>query len=167
MTTSRCGALCVFLAAVLACALGHRFPGKRVPVGEPAAGSREVAADPATERILLRIQAKDRLVADLVAGRCTLLHAAALFRELDRAQPEVRYPQADPEPPLRLPSPTEGEEYCARVIRYARNSLRTSQPALAQAVTARLVSEFWAGRHEARLPDAASLDPVRELLERP
>lgn len=169
MTASRCGFVCVILAVVGVFVLGRRVA--EMPVRphstDPAIDER---AGPETEALVLRIRAKDRIVEDLVLGRRPLVEAAALFRELDRVPPQAKYLAVpDPDPPLRLASPTEEEWYCNAVITYARNSLRVMQPDQAEAVTGRLVAEFWAERcerGEVRLPVVTAPEPVRELLKR-
>jgi hypothetical protein len=169
MTVSRCGFVYVLLAVVVAIVLGRRVV--EMPVRphstDPAIDER---ASPEAEVLMLRIRAKHRIVEDLVHGRRSLVEAAALFRELDRLPPQAKY-FADlyPDPPLRLASLTEEEQYCIAVITYARNSLRVIRPDQAEAVTGRLVAEFWAERcerGEVRLPEATALAPVHELLER-
>ena len=163
MTASRCGFVLVSLAVVLALILGCRVT--EVPVRPPAT---EDPAAPAPEAIMRRIRAKDQVVENLAHGRCSLLHAAALFRELNRIPPETKYPVVPaPDSPLRLESPTEEERHCLAVIIYARNTLRVTHPGWAEAVTERLVAEFWAERcerGEIRLPEA-SPESVQELLD--
>jgi hypothetical protein len=168
MTASRCVLVCVLLTVVVAFVLGRCVV--EMPVRphstDPAIDER---AGPESEALVLRIRAKDRIVEDLVLGRRSLVEAAALFRELDRLPPQAKYLAIpDPDPPLRLVSPTEEEQYCTAVITYARNSLRVMQPDQAEAVTGRLVTEFWAERcerGEVRLPVVTAPEPVRELLE--
>jgi hypothetical protein len=170
MTTSRYRLVFVSLvvvpAVVLTVVLRRRIP--EIPVRSPKAG--ESSAAPGFDVYVLRIRAKDRIVRDLALGRYSLLEAAALFRELDRVPPEATYPaRPHPAPALQLVSPTEDERYCAAVITYARNALLGSEPERAQALTERLVAEFWAercGRGEVRLPEVTTREPVRELLER-
>jgi hypothetical protein len=169
MTASRCGFVCVLLAVVVAFVLGHRVA--EMPVRphstDPTIDER---APPEAEVLVLRIRAKNRIVEDLVHCRRSLVEAAALFRELDRVPPQAKYLAIlVHDPPLRLASPTEAEQYCNAVITYARNSLRVNQPDQAEAVTGRLVAEFWAERcerGEVRLPEATAPEQVRELLGR-
>jgi hypothetical protein len=171
MTASRCGLVGLVLAAVLVLAVG--FPGETSvwpPDVEQGPPPGEDPSSPLPELYLLRILAKDRIVADLALDRCRLLDAIALFRQLDRIPPAVNYPAGPPpDPPLELPSPTETERYCLWAITYARNSLSKSQPDRFEAVTRRLVAEFWAERRkhgEIRLPEAPSPESVHQLLER-
>src|SRR5262249_59395800 len=135
------------LAALLALALSK----PRAPGPAPDEAERDEA-----EVVQLRIHAKHRVVEGLAAGG-PLLHAAALFRELDRLPPPTRQPAClAPDAPLRLPSPSEGDWHCPVVITFARNSLRTDRPDRAEAATRRLVGEFWAaggGRGAVRVPD--------------
>jgi hypothetical protein len=117
-----------------------------------------------------RILAKIHLVEELASGRRSLIETAALFRDLDHVPPETVYTTAlDPDPPLRLTSPTEDERYCSVVITVTRNVLRVSQPERAEVVIARLVTEFEAERcfmGTIRLPNPESLEPAHELLRR-
>jgi hypothetical protein len=63
-----------------------------------------------TRAILDRMRIKDEVVADLIAGRTTLLRAAAVFRHLhDTAdEPAVNFQQ--------LPGTNDAERYCWQVI---------------------------------------------------
>jgi hypothetical protein len=170
VTTLRSKGINVCLALVVAFAIGS------ITVAPPASPEPESdvvvdvdSATPAPEAVRSRIYAKSRLVDELAAGRLSLIYAAALFRELDRLPPEMRYPSApDPDPPLRVSSPTDGERHCRTVIVYARNRLRTTAPGRAEAVIRRLVAEFWAERDQQGTINLPAVTPseLQELLER-
>ena len=103
------------------------------PVDEPlAAGFPEI--------VTLRTLAKDRIAEDVVAGRRTLLEAAALFRELNRLPPEPLKPSWI-DPSLRIPADTEEGWLCRQVIERVRLELRR-EPDRAAAAVARLEAEF-------------------------
>jgi hypothetical protein len=115
------------------------------------------------------VEAKDQLARDAAAGRRSLVEAAALFRALDDRRPAAPAPPcADPtDLPLRVPADTAAGRYCRQVVLYAHAILKNEAPGLAAAAVARLEAEFGAGVrvHGAiRLPDAAAVEPVEELL---
>jgi hypothetical protein len=70
-----------------------------------------------------RLEAKERVVRALLAGGCTLLEAAARFRELDAAEPRVR-PENHPGV---YAGGTEAERYCRAVLFWA-NTVVTRDP---------------------------------------
>jgi hypothetical protein len=167
MNAVRSGLICFCLGVLLGitamvsgCAPKWERPTRELDEG------RDTVPDVIRRRIL----AKDLLVEELASGRRSLIETAALFRALDRVPPETTYATVpDPDPPLRLTSPTEDEKYCEVVIRVARNILRVSQPDRAEAVVAQLVAEFEAERclnGTIRLPNPESLEPAHELLRR-
>jgi hypothetical protein len=167
MNTVRCGLVCFSLGMLLGIAsvLLRWAPERERPTwdgDEPSATVPDV--------IRRRILAKDLLVEELASGRRSLIETAALFRDLDRVPPETLYTTAlDPDPPLRLTSPTEDERYCSVVIAVTRNVLRVSQPERAEVVVERLLSEFEAERclkGTIRLPIPESLEPAHEFLRR-
>jgi hypothetical protein len=167
MNAARIGLVCLSLGVLLGI---MSFVPEWVPERERP--TRDGDDQPATvpDVIRRRILAKIHLVEELAADRISLIEAAALFRDLDRVPPETNYSTVpDPDPPLRLTTPTEDERYCEVVIRVARNNLRVSQPDRAEAVIAHLVSEFEAERclkGTIRLPNPESLEPAHELLRR-
>jgi hypothetical protein len=167
MNTARWGFVCLSLCLLV---YSGCIVARRAPVAERGAAAHDEQFGPIANTIRLRIQAKCLLVEELAAGRLTLLDTAALFRELDRMPPMTKYPPNPyPAPPIRLECPTEDERYCVRVITFARNLLRVTQPGRAESVTERLVAEFEAERRLSgtiRLPDRGSLEPVHGLLQR-
>jgi hypothetical protein len=110
--------------------------------------------DEETERrqqiLLERNVVKDRAVRNLLAGRLTLLQAAAQFRDVDEALPVTWVPQ------IAATGPAEGERLCRKVIAMAKGWMEECVPAQAAAETARLEAEL--ERHRGadgtvRLPD--------------
>ena len=86
-----------------------------------------------------RLQAKYAVVTELLAGRLTLLEAAANFRDLDADLSEARD---------RLVQQYQGVPYevalCRQVIEYARGELRLRAPEQVESVVARLEAELQA-----------------------
>jgi hypothetical protein len=123
--------LLAWLALLVSLACGVVFalvgvPGG--PSGGPGAGFlAEVLAevergrrlDDLTGAYARRVQAKHRLVADVIAGRLSLLPAAARFRDLneqppvyDRERFRALYPGAD-----------DGERHCREVLAWVADAL--------------------------------------------
>jgi hypothetical protein len=102
------------------------------------------------EALLRRIEAKEAVVAELVAGRLTLLQAAARFRALKGDPPGV----AELFPPEWGRS--EGERLCREVMVWVNGWLAERAPERAAAVAARLEAELRQHRDPSgtvRLPD--------------
>jgi hypothetical protein len=120
-------ALAVVLAAgIVACGMygGAGRPGS--PGGPPARGGDVLPAEdgaplPVTRALTARLEAKDRVVQALLAGECTLLEAAARFRELDAQEPRV---PAEKHPEV-YSGDTEAERYCRAVLYWARSVIRS------------------------------------------
>jgi hypothetical protein len=74
---------------------------------------------------LKRIEAKHQIVRDLLAGRTSLLGAAAAFRRLDEtASPRwVRAPQ------IFIDAASEEEAYCRSVVAFVRTTERSEETA--------------------------------------
>ena len=73
--------------------------------------------DPIDREVMTRIHAKDRLTDDVIAGRPSLLQAAAAFRDLDTLEPRMLTTwvlMAFPE------SSSLDEAYCRSVISYVK-----------------------------------------------
>ncbi len=101
------------------------------------------------QAVLARMAAKDRVVAELVAGRLTLSQAAARFRGLSVALPDGAHPPG-------AEGRTEGERLCREVMARAAVWLADHAPDRAAAVAARLEAELrqQLGRDgTVRLPD--------------
>jgi hypothetical protein len=100
--------------------------------------------------LLQRFAVKVRAVRCLLAGRLTLLQAAAQFRDVEEAQPITWGPD------IAATGPADGERLCRRVIAMARGWMLENVPAQAAAETARLEAELEQHRGadgSAHLPD--------------
>jgi hypothetical protein len=111
-----------------------------VAVGEYLQGvTSSTDLDTRLESNYRRVQAKYAVVTELVAGRLTLLDAAARFRDLDAGLPDVRD---------RLMEQYPGVPYavalCRHVIEHARSVLRVQAPEQVASVVARLEAELQA-----------------------
>jgi len=86
-----------------------------------------------------RVQARDAVVTELLAGRLTLLEAAARFGELNAGMPETRdrVMRAYPGAPYRV-------ALCRQVIEQARSVLLVRAPEQVERVVARLEAELQA-----------------------
>jgi len=128
--------------------------------GEPASPRGQLSNRPLTdeeferrrESLMRRHLAKDQAVRELLAGRLTLLQAAARFRDAEAAVP------ASWTPPVRADAgdPAEGERLCRDVITRVHDWLATNLPEHAAEITARLEAELRRLRGEdgvVRLPD--------------
>jgi hypothetical protein len=82
------------------------------------------------EQIGSNLVLRRRVVADLLAGRITLAHAAARFRELDAIYPAVEY--------AAFPGRSEEERLQRAVIEWACNDLLTHSPEEVARVRTRL-----------------------------
>ena len=99
---------------------------------------------------LQRIAVRDRAVRSLLAGRLTLLQAAAQFRDVEKEQP-VTWGA-----PIEATGPGEGERLCRYVIAMANGWMEEYVPAAAAGMTARLEAELEQHRGAdgtVRLPD--------------
>jgi hypothetical protein len=111
------------LAACVSAGLGLPFLAAALAeVGETADGpAYDVEGQAHAIRVITdRSAAKDRAVLVLLAGDCTLLEAAARFRELDAREPRVRC-HAHPEV---YAGATEAERYCRAVLFWADSATR-------------------------------------------
>ena len=70
--------------------------------------------DDAIRRAAVRVRAKEAVVTELLAGRVTLLQAAARFRAIDRAMPEGFWARFG----RTRPDDSDHEYYCRQVIGY-------------------------------------------------
>ncbi|MCI0642311.1 MAG: hypothetical protein L0Y72_26745 [Gemmataceae bacterium] len=89
------------------------------------------------EILMGRAVAKQQAVRHLLAGRLTLLEAAAQFRDAERTMPITWGP---PRPDSG--GPAEGERFCRDVVLSAHYWLEENLPAQAAHVTARLEAEL-------------------------
>jgi hypothetical protein len=103
------------------------------------AAAEQQSADLTRKNALVcdRIEAKEQVLQELLAERMTLLQAAAWFRRLDTATPEV--PGA---PPDRYPGRTEGERYCYLVMDWALSNREELTPSHAEEIRGRLQAEL-------------------------
>lgn len=159
-----------FLAVALAGSLGIVFI--RCP-SDPLEPLSPQYIDPEAEALAasvpdivpLRLAAKDLVTQDVIAGRRSVFEAAALFRELNRLPPEPVKPSLF-DPSLSIPADMEEGWLCRQVVEHLRVEL-FDQPERVAALIARLEAEFFAELREhgtIRLPDAATLEPVAEVL---
>jgi hypothetical protein len=105
-------------------------------------------ADPSLPEIISRIDAKRRVANEVIAGRLSLLQAAAAFRNLDERWPCNVIPWA------YFPNAaSEDEVYCLLVIGYVRCE---APPERADELTKRLQAELAAMLRDGtlHLPDA-------------
>lgn len=111
------------------------LPGQQKLLGQEQQRERELEVSHA--RIMHRIAIKQRIAADLIAGRLTLAQAALRFRPLLLAAPAVfaqlreNYPGAD-----------EDECACRNVLLYAQAALLTAQAPRREEVLRRLEREL-------------------------
>jgi hypothetical protein len=150
----------VVLTALLVC----RPPLPDLPPEPPVSAA---LAEAAPDVVALRLVAKLQIAREVADGRRTLWEAAALFRELNRLPPEPAKP-THVVSPVHIPVDTEEGWLCRQVVESVRVALY-QEPDRAAAVVARLEAEFFAElrrRGTVRLPEASSLEPVRELLQR-
>jgi hypothetical protein len=120
---------------------------------------------PFPETVLLRALVKVEIAQDVIAGRRTLLEAAALFGALNQLPPVPKPIRIEPFP--YFPVDSEDEWLCWQVLEHVRVVLQ-EDPDRAKVAAARLEGEFWEerSRHgEVRLPDPSSLTPIAELLQ--
>jgi hypothetical protein len=129
----------------------------------PPASPHDPVASPVpqeeTQGKLWRLREKEGVARDLVAGRLTLLDAAARFRALDRVPPAHR-PGRAAELALGLDLPHAGETdwRCLEVISWAHAVSGKQPPGRERAVIDRFMAEFRAaggGAGTLRIPDDA------------
>jgi hypothetical protein len=120
------------------------------------------------EILALRIGAKYQIVGDVIAGRLSLVQAAALFGALNQLPPESQPSLLDRYASRpRFPAHTDEELLCQQVVQWVSSELADEQDRL-EATVARLEAEFKEalGKEETvRLPDPLTLVPVQKLLE--
>jgi hypothetical protein len=88
--------------------------------GDGPAG-READYPAQVRAVRARLAAKEEAVRALLAGDCTLLEAAARFRELDAWEPRVRWEAH----PAVYAGDTEAERYCRAVLVWAGSVARS------------------------------------------
>jgi hypothetical protein len=140
---------------LIAVAVGLTYFGVRIDsrlgmrIGEPGTPEPTLDENLRTEELerrrqllLRRYVAKEQAVRELLAGRLTLLQAAARFRDAEAAVP-VGWG-----PPCTDSGPTKGKRLCWDVITWARGWLAENQPAQATEVITRLEAELQQHRAE-------------------
>ena len=76
-----CALTCAAVAVLAAVAIGRRLSDvNRPPLARPKASELLLPGEP---ELVARIEAKHRIAAELIAGRTSLLQAAAAFRDFD------------------------------------------------------------------------------------
>lgn len=84
-----------------------------------------------------RSEARQRLIEEVIAGRETLLGAAARLREIYRPSPDD-----GPEYPRSFPGDSEGERLCREVIARVANELGDTSPGRTETCVNRLEAEL-------------------------
>src|SRR5262245_38573901 len=100
----------------------------------------ELMAEGVPETVLLRLVARGQVARDVIAGRRTLLEAAALFGELNRLPPELGQPPPIASP-VNIPADTEAGWLCRQVVEHVCTEL-LEEPERAAAAMARLEADF-------------------------
>jgi hypothetical protein len=121
------------------------------------------------ENLALRIAAKNHIVDEVIAGRLSLVRAAALFDALNRLSPHImKVPLSDPcalRP--RFPANTDEEQLCWQVLSGCVSKLAEDQDRL-EATLVRLEAEFKEELRRGqtvRWPEALPPVVLEELLE--
>lgn len=108
-------ALAGAMIALLAGLAAHRLA--RAPEG-PRRGEPEDATVVAVRAIQARMAGKRQVADEVIAGRLSLLEAAAVFRRLDTVGPPI--------PPIRDRFPdltSDDEAYCRSVVEYVQSTV--------------------------------------------
>lgn len=108
--------LVALLAGILGNSQTEQLPAR-------SATTLVVPAPPEATVAARRIAAKDRVIAQLLAGELTLLEAAGSFRLLHAGQPDPRPDSSHPEA-----GAAEVERFCRQVIHWARQGRTRSGP---------------------------------------
>jgi hypothetical protein len=145
----------ILLAAPAACCVALAlWPGADTPVAPGPAGADPPArhGDEAVDlcrQAMQRAVEKQRLAAEVVEGRLSLVAAAARFRDLNAGEPAFNW-QA-----LRTTYPdcSDDERHCQEVLSFVRIELQ-QRPEAARALVERLEAELrdLLGRGDFRLP---------------
>lgn len=122
------------------------------------------------EILTLRIDAKDRIAKQVIAGQLSLIQAAALFGALNRLSPQsVEPPRSDLHASrLGFPAHTDDERLCQQVVLWVDAELAEATD-VREATLLRLKAEFQEELRKegrVRLPDPLTLVSVQELLGR-
>jgi hypothetical protein len=118
----------------------RRDPDSKSPSIALGLRDRQSATGEEPERrrqiLMQRFAVKLRAVQNLLAGRLTLLQAAAQFRDAEKTQPITRGPG------IAATGPADGEGLCRKVIVLAKGWMLENVPAQAGAEIARLEAEL-------------------------
>jgi hypothetical protein len=111
------------------------LPALQEQITDEAGKARDL--DRKETEVLRRMELKDRLVADLIAGRATLAEVTPQFLDLNRDRPgyvtAIR---------ITYPGRTDEERTARTVLQYAERQLAQLPPPGRAAITARLGDEF-------------------------
>ncbi|HKI33340.1 MAG TPA: hypothetical protein VKA46_15915 [Gemmataceae bacterium] len=101
-------------------------------------GEQEMAEmDPRLDAAAARMAAKEQTTQDLLAGRLTLLQAAARFRAHNASPPRLAADLAD-----HIAGATEEERLCRQVIGWAKGAAATTSPGAGERTRQRLEAEL-------------------------
>ena len=115
------------------------------------------------EILALRIGAKNHIADEVIAGRLSLVQAAALFGALNPIPPQCEMASWS----FCFPAATEEELLCRQVLHWVGWALAEEQDrreATLARLEAELMEELGTGR-TVRLPDPLTLVPVQKLLQ--
>jgi hypothetical protein len=139
---------------------------QREPAAEPLTTYPEASAD----TVFLRILAKDEVARDVIAGRRSLIEAAAMFRELNRVPPAVPAHVRLEGSRESLADRSDEECLCQQVIWWTGSTnLRAEFSGRAEA-TERLLTNLLRAETQCRptieLPDSPLMESATDFLER-
>jgi hypothetical protein len=130
MTPIKClpgGRPCLFvgvtvLVGALALPARTSWPGDDLPDGQGSSEERvrQANLEQKVQATARRIRRKQRVSQEVLAGRLTLLEAAALFRALDHAPPEFKWDHFR----ASTPADSDDERHCHEVIHWVSNTVR-------------------------------------------
>jgi hypothetical protein len=148
------GAACAVLAVIAAGYSGYRVSlDPAAGPGCAAEGSAPDDYDVAMAALIRSEEGKAAAVEEVVAGRLSLVEAAARFGALEAGRPRNRYCRPAHE---LFPGDSEGEQLCREVITHVEARLAPQGRARARQFAARLeaeLGELLARDGTARLPD--------------
>jgi hypothetical protein len=106
---------------------GTILPGEEDASPEEA---RQAALEQKFQGITQRARRKQRVAEEVLAGRLTLLEAAALFRALDHGPPEFHWGRFR----ASWPGKNDDERHCQEAIHWVYLALRDTNPGNAEAL---------------------------------
>jgi hypothetical protein len=128
----------VVAVAVLGTALMLAMRGRRAPAPSPAGEAGYHESPPEVRGFERRQARKDQVVQAVLAGRLTLLEAAALFRALDRGPPTFHWDSFR----ARWPGDSDDERHCHEVIDFMASAAIRDDPCKGKALRERLQAEL-------------------------